>query len=48
MPPWAKKRLVEVLTCQEIKAAGADRAYDSDAIRRMIKAAGRGAAIPPR
>ncbi len=40
--------LAEVLTRQEIKAVGGDRAYDSDAIRAMIAAAGKEAVIPPR
>ncbi len=40
--------LAEVLTREEIKAVGGDRAYDSDAIRRLIAAAGKEAVIPPR
>ena len=46
--PVGEEMLAEVLTRQEIKAVGADRAYDSDAIRRLIKAAGKEAVIPPR
>lgn len=40
--------LAEVLAREEIKAVGADRAYDSDAIRAMIAAAHKEAVIPPR
>ncbi len=40
--------LVEVLRREEVKAVGADRAYDSDAIRALIAAAGKEAVIPPR
>ena len=40
--------LAEVLTRKEIKAVGADRAYDSDRIRTLIAAAGKEAVIPPR
>ena len=40
--------LGEVLARKEIKAVGAVRAYDSDHIRALIKAAGKEAVIPPR
>ena len=40
--------LGEVLARQEIKAIGADRAYDSDRLRALIAAAGKEAVIPPR
>ena len=40
--------LAQVLARKEIKAVGGDRAYDSDAIRAMIAAAGKEAVIPPR
>ena len=40
--------LAEVLRRAEIKAVGTDRAYDIDAIRQMIAAAGKEAVIPPR
>lgn len=40
--------LAEVLAKEESKAVGADRAYDSDAIRALIAAAGKEAVIPPR
>ena len=46
--PVGEEMLAEVLANEKIKAVGADRAYDSDAIRRMIKAAGKEAVIPPR
>ena len=46
--PVGEEMLAEVLARKEIKAIGGDRAYDSDAIRRMIKAAGKEAVIPPR
>ena len=46
--PVGEEMLAEVLVRPEIKAVGADRAYDSDTIRRMIKAAGKEAVIPPR
>jgi transposase len=46
--PVGEEMLAEVLTREEIKAAVADRAYDSDAIRAMIAAAGKEAVIPPR
>lgn len=46
--PVGEEMLVEVLARAEIKAVGADRAYDSDAIRAMIAAAGKEAVIPPR
>lgn len=46
--PVGEEMLAEVLTRKEIKAVGGDRAYDSDAIRAMILAAGKEAVIPPR
>ena len=46
--PAGEEMLAEVLTNEKIKAVGADRAYDSDAIRQMLKAAGKEAVIPPR
>ena len=46
--PVGEEMLAEVLTKEEIKAVGGDRAYDSDAIRAMILAAGKEAVIPPR
>lgn len=46
--PVGEEMLEEVLAREEIKAVGADRAYDSDAIRAMIAAAGKEAVIPPR
>ncbi len=46
--PVSEEMLAEELARPEIKAVGADRAYDSDTIRRMIKAAGKEAVIPPR
>ncbi len=46
--PVSEEMLAEVLAKKEIKAVGGDRAYDSDAIRQMIKAAGKEAVIPPR
>ena len=46
--PVGEEMLAEVLSKPEVKAVGADRAYDSDAIRQMIKAAGKEAVIPPR
>ena len=46
--PVGEEMLAEVLTRQEIKAVGGDRAYDSDAIRQMIAVAGKEAVVPPR
>ena len=46
--PVGEELLSEVLTYEEIKAVGGDRAYDSDAIRALIAAAGKEAVIPPR
>ena len=46
--PVGEEMLAEVLTREEIKAVGGDRAYDSDAIRALIAAAGKEAVIPPR
>ena len=46
--PVGEQMLAEVLARAEVKAVGGDRAYDSDAIRRMIAAAGKEAVIPPR
>ena len=40
--------LAEVLAREEVKGVGADRAYDSDAIRAMLAAANKEAVIPPR
>ena len=37
-----------MLSKEETKAAGADRAYDSDLIRTLILAAGKEAVSPPR
>jgi transposase len=46
--PAGEEMLSEVLARKDIKAIGADRAYDSDRIRAMIAAAGKQAVIPPR
>ena len=46
--PVGEEMLAEVLTKEEIKAVGGDRAYDSDAIRALIALAGKEAVIPPR
>ena len=46
--PVGEELLAEVLAREEVKAVGGDRAYDSDAIRAMIAAAGKEAVIPPR
>lgn len=46
--PVGEEMLAEVLTREEIRAVGGDRAYDSDAIRALIAAAGKEAVIPPR
>ena len=46
--PVGEELLVEVLRREAIKAVGGDRAYDSDAIRALIAAAGKEAVIPPR
>ena len=46
--PVGEEMLAAALASEEIKAVGADRAYDSDAIRTLIAAAGKEAVIPPR
>ena len=46
--PVGEELLAELLAKPEIKSVSGDRAYDSDAIRQMIKAAGKEAVIPPR
>ena len=46
--PVGEELLAEVLGREEVKAVGADRAYDSDAIRAQIAAANKEAVIPPR
>ena len=46
--PVGEALLDEVLAYEEIKAVGADRAYDSDAIRALLAAMGKEAVIPPR
>lgn len=46
--PVGEELLLEVLAREQIKAVGADRAYDSDAIRALLAAAGKEAVIPPR
>ena len=46
--PAGEELLAEVLAYEEVEAVGGDRAYDSDAIRAMIAAAGKEAVIPPR
>lgn len=46
--PVSEEMLAEVLARPEIKAVGADRAYDSDRICTMIAAAGKEVVIPPR
>ena len=46
--PVGEEMLAEVLAKKEIKAVGGDRAYDSDAIRQRIQAAGKEAGRPPR
>lgn len=46
--PVGEEMLAQALASEEIKAVGAERAYDSDAIRALIAAAGKEAVIPPR
>ena len=46
--PVGEEMLAEVLAREGVKAVGGDRAYDSNAIRRLIAAAGKEAVIPPR
>jgi transposase len=46
--PVGEEMLVEVLKCEGVKAVGADKAYDSNAIRKQIAQAGKEAVIPPR
>ena len=46
--PAGEELLEEVLAYEEVEAVGGDRAYDSDAIRALISAAGKEAVIPPR
>lgn len=46
--PVGEVMLAQVLAQEEVEAVGADRAYDSDAIRALIAAAGKEAIIPPR
>jgi putative transposase len=46
--PVGEELLGEVLAYEEVRAVGGDRAYDSDAIRAMILAAGKEVVIPPR
>ena len=46
--PIGEEMLSEVLARERIKAVGGDRAYDSNAIRQKIAAAGKEAVIPPR
>jgi transposase len=46
--PVGEEMLGEVIQRETIKALGADRAYDSNAIRAMLEAAGKEAVIPPR
>jgi transposase len=45
---WASKCSPKSSRARRFKAAVADRAYDSDAIRQMIAVAGKEAVIPPR
>ena len=46
--PAGEELVEEVLAYEEVEAVGGDRAYDSDAIRALIAAAGKEAVIPPR
>lgn len=46
--PVGEEMLAHVLSREAIKALGGDRAYDSNAIRALLKAAGKEAVIPPR
>ena len=46
--PASEELLAEVLAYEEVEAVGGDRAYDRDAIRALIAAAGKEAVIPPR
>ena len=46
--PVGEEMLAEVLAREEIKAVGADRAYDSDAIRTMLANTNKEAVIPAR
>ncbi len=44
--PVGEEMLAEVSARKRVEAVGTDRAYDSDAIRAMIAAAGKAAVIP--
>ena len=46
--PVGEAMLAAVLEREEIKAVSGDRAYDSNAIRALLAAAGKEAVIPPR
>ena len=46
--PAGEEMLEHVIARQEVTAVGADRAYDSDAIRAALGKAGKEAVIPPR
>ena len=46
--PAGEEMLAQVLAREEIKAVGADRAYDRDAIRALLAKANKEAVIPPR
>ena len=46
--PVGEEMLAHVLARKEVKGVGADRAYDSDAIRARIVQAHKEAVIPPR
>ena len=46
--PVGEEMLAQGPAREEVKAVGGDRAYDSDAIRAMTRAAGKEAIIPPR
>jgi transposase len=46
--PVGEEMLAEVLAREGIKGVGADRAYDSDAIRTLLANAKKEAVIPPR
>ena len=46
--PVGEEMLAQVLGREKVKTVGADRAYDSDAIRAMLAVASKEAVSPPR
>ena len=46
--PVGEELIERIIEIESVEAVGADKAYDSDAIREALRKAGKEAVIPPR